>query len=89
MQQNTDSLKAHITNIQNHLEYALDVAKRMQDEVQTSEGDSELFRKISFYLTPSLNHWINGAQAGSIKDLELLLKSRDEPIPDKKKSKDK
>jgi len=89
MQQNNDSLKAHITNIQNHLEYALDVAKRMQDEVQTSEGDSELFRKISYYLAPNLNHWINGAQSGSIKDLESLLKSRDNPTPDKKKSKDK
>lgn len=89
MQQNNDSLKAHITNIQNHLEYALDVAKRMQDEVQTSEGDSELFRKISYYLTPNLNHWINGSQSGSIKDLEVLLKSRDTPIADKKKGKDK
>ena len=89
MQQNTDSLKVHITDIQNHLEYALDIAKRMQDEVQISEGDSELFRKISFYLVPSLNHWINGVQAGSIKDLESLLKSRDEPTPDKKKNKDK
>ena len=89
MQQNNDSLKTHITNIQNHLEYALDVAKRLQDEVQASEGDSELFRKISFYLTPSLNHWINGAQSGSIKDLELLLKGRDTTTADKKKNKDK
>lgn len=89
MQQNTDTIKNHITNIQNHLEYALDVAKRMQDEVQTSEGDSELFRKISYYLTPNLNHWINGSQSGSIKDLEALLKSRATPIADKKKGKDK
>ena len=89
MQQDINTIKNHITNIQNHLEYALDIARRMQDEVQTSEGDSELFRKISYYLTPNLNHWINGVQSGSIKDLEVLLKSRDTPIADKKKGKDK
>jgi hypothetical protein len=86
MQQKTDTIKNHITNIQNHLEYALDVAKRMQDEVQAGEGDSELFRKISYYLVPNLNHWINGTQSGSIKDLEALLKNKDTTNPNKKEN---
>lgn len=79
MQIDNDILKNNIDNIKHHLESALKLSQSMQVEVQNAEGDSELFRKFSIYLTPSLNHWINGMQAGNMRDLNEVLKLRTTP----------
>jgi hypothetical protein len=72
-----EKLKNYRDNIENHLGIALNIAQQMQTEVQQTEGDSDLFRKLSMYLTPNLNHWINGAQAGNMKDLKETLTRRE------------
>lgn len=55
---------------------AFAISQKWQAEVQSTEGDSDLYRKLAFYLTPNLNHWINGMQAGNMKDLDELFKRR-------------
>jgi len=75
-QQSPEKLKEYKDAIDMHLRAAFGAAAEMQSIVFDSEGDSDLFRKLSFYLTPSLNHWINGAQAGSMKDIDNLLDKR-------------
>lgn len=55
--------------IRSYLEDAHRIATQWQEAVYAAEGDSALYRKISAYLTPNLQHWITGAQAGNIKDL--------------------
>jgi hypothetical protein len=69
-------MQESLEQIRQHLEIALAIAQRWQVEVQNTEGDSDLFRKLAFYLTPSLAHWINGAQAGGMKDLEETFARR-------------
>lgn len=71
-----EKLKEYKDAIDKHLHDAFRAAAEMQAIVSDSEGDSDLFRKLAFYLTPSLNHWINGAQAGSMKDIDTLLSKR-------------
>ena len=71
-----DTLKSYIDNIENHLSYVESIIKKMSDEVSSSEGDSDLHRKLCAYLLPAINHWVNSAQAGSIKDLRDLLNRR-------------
>jgi len=75
-QQTPEKLKEYKDAIDMHLQAAFRAAAEMQAVVSESEGDSDLFRKLAFYLTPNLNHWINGAQAGSMKDLGELLSKR-------------
>jgi len=74
-----EALKIYVDCLQDHLNSALMSAKAMQAEVQKTEGDSDLFRKVSMYLTPNLDHWINGLQAGNIKDLKMVLEERTAP----------
>lgn len=69
-------LNRYIDIIDNHLKDALSISLQIQEYVMKLEGDSDLFRKVAFYLTPYLNHWIQGAQAGSIKDLKETLERR-------------
>jgi hypothetical protein len=76
MQIENEKLKKYIDDLTTHLNNAFTTSQIMQTEIQNVEGDSELFRKLSFYLTPNLNHWINGVQAGNIKDLESMLNER-------------
>ena len=76
MEQSPEKLKEYKDAIDMHLQAAFRAAAEMQSIVSDSEGDSDLFRKLSFYLTPNLNHWINGAQAGSMKDIDSLLTKR-------------
>lgn len=57
-----------------HLEDAHRIAVQWQAKVLSTEGDSALHRKLSAYLTPNLRHWIDGVQAGNVKDLEETLK---------------
>ncbi len=71
-------LREFIEDIKSHLEYVLGETQYMQNKINELEGDSDLFRKLEFYLTPNINHWINGIQAGNIKDLESLEESRTE-----------
>lgn len=71
-----EEYKNYLDNIRNHLDVALALAEKFQTQVQTDEGDSELFRKLSCYLRPNLHHWIHGPQAGNIKDIDELLKSK-------------
>jgi hypothetical protein len=71
-----EKLKEYKDAIDMHLQNAFRAAVEMQAIVSDSEGDSDLFRKLSFYLTPNLNHWINGGQAGGMKDIEALLSKR-------------
>jgi hypothetical protein len=61
--------------IKSYLEDAHRLAAKWQQAEYAAHGDSPLFRKLSAYLTPNLQHWIIGAQAGSIKDLEETLKN--------------
>lgn len=70
--------KHYIDHIEDHLRTALKLAQMMEADIQESEGDSDLFRKVSFYLVPSLNHWLIGAQAGNIKDLRDCLARRED-----------
>ena len=81
----TDSEMLHnyASKIADHLQSALVLAQQMQKLTLDSEGDSDLHRKLAFYLVPNLNHWIVGAQAGNIKDLSELFTRRDitqEPV---------
>ena len=62
--------------IKSYLEDAHRLAAQWQEAVYVAEGDSALYRKISAYLTPNLQHWISGAQAGNVKDLEETLKQK-------------
>jgi hypothetical protein len=70
-------IKNYIGDIQDHLKSALALSQQLQSRVQEVEGDSDLYRKLAYYLTPSLNHWIEGLQAGNIKDLNELLDRRE------------
>jgi hypothetical protein len=72
-----EQLKNYTDHIASHLETALQLAVQMQQLTMDSEGDSDLYRKLAFYLTPNLNHWVSGSQAGNIKDLRELFARRD------------
>lgn len=69
----SDATKNYIDYIEDHLKAAFDNAQMLEKYLEETEGDSDLFRKVSFYLVPSLNHWLVGAQAGNIKDLRDAL----------------
>lgn len=71
-------MSTELLKIKEHLEAALRLSQDWQTKVQNEEGDSDLYRKLAFYLTPSLQHWITGAQAGNIEDLNGLLTKRSE-----------
>lgn len=72
----SDIVKNYVDNIDNALNSALSNAQMLQNYIQETEGDSDLYRKLAFYLTPNLNHWVTGAQAGNIKDLNETLARR-------------
>jgi len=74
-----DVIKKFIEDIDVALNTALVNAQHLQQSVQKTEGDSELYRKLAFYLVPNLNHWVSGAQAGSVKDLKDLMARRHDP----------
>jgi len=77
------TLHNYIENIEDHLKTAAAIAQHMRDHVFQTEGDSELFRRLSYYTVPGLNHWIEGSQAGSAKDLkECLARRLDKPAAD-------
>ena len=69
-------LKNYIENIEDHLRTAATIALHLQNHVLQTEGDTDLFRKLSYYAVPSLNHWIEGSQAGSMKDLKDCIARR-------------
>jgi len=69
-------MQEDLNQIKQHLEIAAELAQQWQVRVQNTEGDSDLYRKLAFYLTPSLYHWISGMQAGNMKDLENTLAQR-------------
>lgn len=73
-----DINKNYIEHVEDHLNTALANAVLLQKHIQETEGDSDLYRKVSFYLIPTLNHWLHGAQAGSMKDLRDALNKREE-----------
>ena len=62
--------------IKSYLEDAHRIAAKWQQDEYAAHGDSALFRKLNAYLTPNLQHWLTGAQAGNIKDLEETLKQK-------------
>jgi hypothetical protein len=69
--------KAEVETIRDHLTVALQLATNLITKVHAEEGDSDLHRKLSFYLAPSLDHWITGTQAGNMKDLFDTLTRRE------------
>lgn len=69
-------LQNYIDNIEDHLKTAAAIALHLQTYVLQTEGDTDLFRKLSYYMVPNLNHWIDGSQAGSIKDMKEALAQR-------------
>lgn len=76
MEHNNLSTEKYISLIKSQLQTALVMAQQMQAEVITTEGDTDLNRKLDNYLIPNLIHWISGPQGGNIKDLELLFEQR-------------
>lgn len=78
-------LEEFIKDIDSHISHVYAKSRTMQDLVQQAEGDSDLYRKLSFYLTPSMHHWLEGLQAGNIRDLQELLNSRSGSGSKKKK----
>lgn len=72
-----EQLKNYTDNIAHHLNVALQCALHMQGLVASTEGDSDLHRKLAYYLIPNLNQWINGVQAGNVRDLHELLARRE------------
>ena len=62
--------------IKSYLEDAHRTAAQWQQAEYAANGDSALFRKLNAYLTPNLQHWITGVQAGNIKDLEETLSKK-------------
>ncbi len=72
----SELIKHHVDQIAEHLDKALGNAVQLQEHVLATEGDTDLYRKLAFYLTPSLQHWLTGAQAGNMKDLNDLLDKR-------------
>lgn len=66
-----------LNQIHNNLFIALQKAQALQAKVFEEEGDSDLHRKFANYLVPNLNHWLSGAQAGSLKDLQETLTRRE------------
>lgn len=84
-----DRLKTYIDNIDSALRSALTLSQQLQSEIQTTEGDTDLFRKLAMYLTPNMNHWIDGLQAGNVRDLRLVLEQRTPRIEQPKEKKKK
>ena len=70
------NMSTELNLIKSYLEDAHRIAAKWQQDVYAVEGDSALFRKLSAYLTPNLQHWISGAQAGNVKDLEETLSKK-------------
>lgn len=52
-------------------------AQILSQDVHREEGDSDLARMLDLYLTPNLQWWITGNQAGNIKYLNDMLDRRD------------
>lgn len=73
-----EQLKNYTDNIAGHLNVALNLALQMQQLVAETEGDSDLYRKLAYYLTPNLSRWVSGAQAGNMQDLYELFARREE-----------
>lgn len=71
-----DVVRNYIARIEENLNAALSNTLLLQKHVEEIEGDSDLYRKLAFYLSPNLNHWISGVQAGNMKDLRELLNRR-------------
>lgn len=69
-------LKVYVNAIEEKFQSALTLAIQLQAHIEQTEGDSDLHRKIAYYLVPNLNHWINGSQTGNIKDLNELIGKR-------------
>jgi len=69
-------MQEKVDRISNNLFLALQQAKALQAEVFEAEGDSDLNRKLTSYLIPNLVHWLEGSQAGGVKDLNDTLEKR-------------
>lgn len=74
-----EELNRYRGDIVSNLQMALNAAINMQQLVHDTEGESDLYRKLAFYLTPSLQHWLTGAQAGNMKDLAETFWRREQP----------
>jgi hypothetical protein len=72
----SDAIKNLVASIEANLEMALVNAEQLQQHVVSAEGDSDLNRKLAFYLIPALKHWVWGAQAGNVRDLKETLARR-------------
>lgn len=77
MSDTQEVLKNFTDNIASHLETALQLSLQMQQLTMDSEGQSDLYRKLAYYLIPNLVQWVSGSQAGNVKDLRELLARRD------------
>lgn len=72
-----DYMLTELELIEENLKSALNTALMWQQRIMATDGDTDLNRKLSSYLIPNLNHWLNGIQAGNIKDLEDYFKRLD------------
>ena len=62
-------MSSELNLIRSYLADAHNIALRWQQSEFEANGDTPLFRKLKAYTVPGLAHWINGAQAGNVKDL--------------------
>jgi hypothetical protein len=65
-----------VLSLRNKLEEALLEATMLRDRLLIDEGESDMYRKLAYYTVPNLQHWLTGAQAGNMKDLNELLEAR-------------
>jgi len=84
-----EELLEYVKVIDTSLKTAQQHALKLRHVVQQQEGDSDLYRKIEFYTVPNLTHWIEGLQAGNVKDLFDTLNGRLPKVETKKEKKKK
>jgi len=72
----TTVIQDYINQIDDALTMALVHSQHLQKHLLETEGDSDLHRKVSAYLTPNMQHWLAGRQAGNIVDLKETMARR-------------
>jgi hypothetical protein len=76
--------KEQVKDIRDRLQSVKISAELLKDDVNKAEGDSDLYRKLSMYFIPNLAHWLDGLQAGNVRDIENTIEER-LSLPRKKK----
>jgi len=59
-----------IDELEYHLKMAVNSAIKMANEEYSDFEESGIGRTLRSYTIPNLKHWLEGVQAGSLKDLQ-------------------